>query len=185
MGNDSDSRRFLLGARGWPHPEWRERYFPEDLPGDWEFAYFSNDAGCLLLPAADWLALEREQVEEWLEDCGPWFRFYLEAPRDGFPAHRLEWFGDRLGGVLPAESCDAIPEGLPCWLPEAHGDCWIEQHSRAALVLWRLEGEDLRTLKARMQALPEATRTLVVEGSGVTPQQIGELRTLAELLGIA
>jgi len=185
VADDNDSGRLLLGCRGWPQPSWRGGYFPEDLPGDWEFAYYSNDAGCLLLPAADWLALQAEQLTDWLDECEPWFRFYLEAPQGELPLVRLEWFGEHLGGVLVGEPRCDLPEWLPVWQRAGDRGRWVEHRTQAVLNYWDMAGQDLRVLRARLQALSPGTRVLVVGGEGVTAEVLQELRTLAELLGVA
>ncbi len=185
MTDDNDSGRLLLGARGWPHPEWRGGYFPEDLPEDWEFAYYSNEAGCLLLPAQDWLALGQAQLEEWLDECEPWFRFFLESPPGRFPVERLSWFGDRLGGVLIDESPCELPAYVPLWRRAADAGRWVERHSHASLLCWDIAGEDLRSLRARLEDLPPATGAVVLEGGAEVPAQLADLRTLTELMGIA
>ena len=183
MDDDIDPDRLLLGTRGWPRAEWRGGYFPGDLPQDWEFAYYSNEAGCLLLPAADWLALERGQVEEWLEECEPWFRFYLESPPGAFPGERLGWFGAHLGGLLTTGACSDTPEGVPLWRPGQEPGHWVGHHPRARLLEWDVTGQDLRCLRERLQAAPADTHAIVIRGMGVDPAMLAELRTLAELLG--
>ncbi len=185
MADDIDTGRLLLGLRGWPHPDWRGEYFPDDLPPDWEFAYYSNEAGCLLLPAEDWLALERDALEDWLDECEDWFRFYLEPPPGAFPVERLAWFGGRLGGVLVDEPRCDFPEWVPLWQRAREPGQWIEHHSGLVLARRDIAGLDLPGLRAVLEALPARTRALVVEGEGVSPAVLAELRTLSELLGIA
>jgi len=185
MADDNDPGRLLLGMRGWPHPEWRGHFFPHDLPAEWEFAYFSNEASCLLLPPDDWLALRQEQLDEWLDECEPWFRFYLEDPGPDLPLDRLGWFGSALGGVLVRDPGRELPEDVPLWRPDASRGCWVERHGGAVLSRWNIAGEDLRALKARLQALPDRSVAVMVEGDGVLPDRLHELQTLADLLGVA
>lgn len=184
MADDNQPGRLLLGMCGWPSLHWRGRYFPEDLPEDWEFAFYSNDAGCLLLPAADWLSLEPEQVAAWLNDCEPWFRFYLEDPGGDLPAALLRAFGDRLGGVLLADEQRRLPVSVPQWRPVGSEE-WIEMRSGARLCRWDITGENLRMLRNRLQVLPAHTGALVLTAEGETPECLREVRTLAELLGVA
>lgn len=179
MADDIHPRRILLGMRGWPHPEWRGGYFPEDLPLDWEFAYFSNDADCLLLPAGDWLALEEEQLSEWLDDCGPGFRFFLEQPEGGLPKERLAWFGDHLGGLLPMAGRLEDAAAVPVQSPAGEG---MRAGSRI-LLEWVIDGLDLRSLKERVLALPDQPAAIIVRGEGVTPQRLFDIRTLIDLTG--
>jgi hypothetical protein len=179
--DDTDDARLLLGMVGWAHPEWVEAWFPEDLPEDWRFTYYANEASCLLLPAADWQALDAETIADWCEDAPAFFRFWLEWPAGVDPADaRLAAFGEHLGGVL-AEDGNALPAGLPVWRPVSE-EVWRGPGGQL-LVRWRIAGEDLRSLRQRLQALPAHARALVFEG--VSPARLGELRTLVELLGIA
>lgn len=184
MTDDTDTSRLLLGNRGWPHPEWRGAYFPGDLPEDWEFAYYSNDAGCLLLPAADWLVLEQGQLEDWLDECEPWFWFFLESPGGAFPVERLAWFEGHLGGVLVSEPRCDLPEWVPLWQRVPDTGHWIEHRTGELLMCWDVAGESLRGLRARMQDMPAATRAIVVEGKDVSAGSLADLRTLGELLGV-
>lgn len=184
MLDDNEPGRLLLGMCGWPCPHWRGRYFPEDLPEDWEFAFYSNDAGCLLLPAADWLALQPEQIVTWLDDCEPWFRFYLEAPDGELPLEPLQAFGDRLGGVLLADAHEQLPASVPQWRRDGGAE-WVELRTGARLCRWDIAGENLRAIRDRLQALPARTVALVLTGEDETPERLGEVQTLAELLGVA
>ncbi len=181
MSDDTDDGRLLLGMAGWPHPEWLDGYFPEDLPEDWQFAYYANEAGCLLLPADDWRALDADTIADWCDDAPEFFRFWLEWPDDGDSGDvRLAAFGGRLGGVLlPAGG--RPPAELPAWQPAGQG-LW-RGPSGQYLARWHIGGADLRSLRQRLQSLPDGIRALVFEDAA--PARLDELRTLTELLGIA
>ncbi len=71
------SDRLLLGFSGWPL-RWPD-YFPEDLPEDWQLAYYSNDADALVLSADELHAIDTEDLEEWCDDLPEYFRFYLKV----------------------------------------------------------------------------------------------------------
>ncbi len=72
----------LIGTRGWEHPGWRGRFYPEELPEDWRFCYYSNWLRAVLVPAETWGAVTRGEVRAWAEDCDPEFRFVLELPAE-------------------------------------------------------------------------------------------------------
>ncbi len=71
----------LIGARGWEHPEWQGRFYPEELPADWRFCYYSNWLRAVLVPAETWEEVGSAEVRSWAEDSDPEFRFVLELPR--------------------------------------------------------------------------------------------------------
>lgn len=185
MSDDTDDGRLLLGLRGWPHPEWEGDYFPEDLPADWQFAYYANEAGCLLLPADDWLNLSPEALSEWLEDCPSWFRFYLEWPDAACStgaAERLKLFDGQVGAILDAAASSVPAEGISVWRAQDPG-AWVDSRGRKRLVCLRTAGRGLRELRDELERLPASAQALVVDDPN--PARLGELRTLCELLGIA
>lgn len=74
----------LLGARGWRHEHWRENFYPEDLPEEWWFSYYSNEFRSVLVPF-DYLQNIpvdeiRKTVQEWIDDTDEGFRFFIELP---------------------------------------------------------------------------------------------------------
>lgn len=71
----------LIGTRGWEHPLWQGRFYPEELPADWRFCYYSNWLRAVLVPAETWEEVEAADVHTWVEDSDPEFRFVLELPR--------------------------------------------------------------------------------------------------------
>jgi hypothetical protein len=112
------------GARGWRHATWRHAYYPQDLPDEWQLAYYSNEFSVVLVPAADWRAQSPETLGQWVEDVHEEFRFFLELPalaasRAGCEAQLNEYaplfrsFGTQLGGVLLTADCvDSLPVRL-------------------------------------------------------------------------
>lgn len=89
----------LIGARGWEHPAWQGRFYPEELPADWRFCYYSNWLRAVLVPAETWEEVGISDVRSWVEDSDPEFRFVLELPRalsdptaDPRPAVLLDFF---------------------------------------------------------------------------------------------
>jgi len=180
---DNPGPRLLLGLAGWPHPAWEGDYFPDDLPRDWQFAYYSNDASCLLLAAAQWQALDDEQIEDWLEDAPEHFRFFLEWPEQGGDVGRLQVFGSHLGALLVQEN-QQIARELP-QLRHVGGGEWAERDGTVRLLCWRLDDTDLRRLRERLQAMPPGVQAIVFEDEGADPRQLADIRTLTELLGLA
>jgi hypothetical protein len=76
------SGSFLIGARGWEHPGWRARFYPEALPEDWRFCYYSQWLRAVLVPSEQWETVTESEVRAWAEDCDPQFRFVLELPKE-------------------------------------------------------------------------------------------------------
>jgi uncharacterized protein YecE (DUF72 family) len=72
----------LIGARGWEHDDWRGGFYPEELPADWRFSYYSNLLRAVLVSGEAWETAAVEQVRPWAEDCDPDFRFVLELPAE-------------------------------------------------------------------------------------------------------
>lgn len=70
----------LIGTRGWEDPAWTGTFYPEALPPDWRFTYYSNQLRAVLVPAGRWAATTEDEAREWPEDSDPAFRFVLELP---------------------------------------------------------------------------------------------------------
>lgn len=70
---------FQVAARGWCHEGWREGFYPDDLPEDWQLAYYGNEFRAVVIPAAYWESADSLEVERWLEDTHDGFTFYLEV----------------------------------------------------------------------------------------------------------
>ncbi|RMG32921.1 MAG: hypothetical protein D6720_12470, partial [Gammaproteobacteria bacterium] len=161
-------------------------YFPEGLPAEWQFAYYANEASCLVLPAPDWLALAAEEVSGWVEDCPAGFRFYLEWPaRDtgGGAVDQAALFREWLGAILVTHEVASPLPGVPAWRAQDSG-VWVDSQGRERLMSLRLgERDDLKALRSELASLPATVEALLVEDR--TPDSLMELRTLCELLGIA
>lgn len=69
-----------LGAHGWEHAHWQGRFYPEDLPSDWQLAYYNNFFNCVYLAYADWSLTPIETWRARLADMQPQFRLLLETP---------------------------------------------------------------------------------------------------------
>ena len=92
-----------VGARGWQYSDWIGEFYPDDLPEDWRFSFYSNEFNTVLIPydcltqyeVGDWL--------EWAEDTQKDFTFYVEisetASWDKTKPY-LEALGEQLKGVV-------------------------------------------------------------------------------------
>lgn len=97
----------LIGTEGWRHAAWRGGFYPEELPADWEFCYFSNRLRAVWLPAEAAEAGAAE-IGEWLRDSDPAFRFVLsvvarDAANDAWRAAfcaRVAALQPRLAGIV-------------------------------------------------------------------------------------
>ncbi len=95
------SEPLLIGTRGWLHPDWDGRFYPPELPPEWRFCFYSNRLRSVLVPADSWPGVRREEVEQWVQDSDPLFRFVLEVPTDawGAPAVAVAHFFDTVAPI--------------------------------------------------------------------------------------
>jgi hypothetical protein len=70
----------MIGTRGWEHAPWLGDFYPDELPPDWRFCYYSNNLRSVLVPQQLWPEIGRAQVAQWAEDSDPAFRFVFELP---------------------------------------------------------------------------------------------------------
>lgn len=70
----------LIGTRGWEDPAWNGSFYPEELPPDWRFTYYSNQLRAVLVPGERWAATAEAEPRDWPQDSDPAFRFVLETP---------------------------------------------------------------------------------------------------------
>ena len=73
-----------LGAYGWQHAHWLNRFYPEDLPEDWQLLYYSNEFNTVLLPADYWQRHAIDDCVEWIANVHENFRFFVECHGDMF-----------------------------------------------------------------------------------------------------
>ena len=69
----------LIGTYGWEHPEWRGSFYPEELPEDWRFCFYSNRLRAVVVPAALAQAADAAVVQQWHADSDDAFRFVWEV----------------------------------------------------------------------------------------------------------
>ncbi|MCI0507134.1 MAG: hypothetical protein L0Z73_13635 [Gammaproteobacteria bacterium] len=97
------SLEILAGTRGWQYPEWAGEFYPDDLPEDWRFSYYSNEFQTVLIPFDYLQRYEREEWVEWLDDAPKNFAFYVELAETaawGKIEPYLEALGEQLRGIV-------------------------------------------------------------------------------------
>jgi uncharacterized protein YecE (DUF72 family) len=75
------TEELMVGTIGWDHDSWVGNFYPDDLPDDWRFAYYSNDYRAVLATANHFTEADKETVSEWVEDCDEAFGFVVEVPQ--------------------------------------------------------------------------------------------------------
>lgn len=95
-----------FAARGWQHPAWLSSFYPEDMPQEWQLAYYSNEFRSVVLPSEEFCSAKPAQVELWVNECGEGFRFIVELDGQQDLATqivKLNLLRPRLGAlILPA-----------------------------------------------------------------------------------
>lgn len=74
------TKELMVGTIGWNHNDWVDDYYPDNLPEDWRFAYYSNDHRSVLVPADHFQTYNKDARSKWVEDCDGAFRFVVEIP---------------------------------------------------------------------------------------------------------
>ncbi len=95
-----------VGADDWLHPQWCGVFYPDDMPVDWQLAYYATQFGCIWLPQTRWLAATAKEARQWVEDTPAGFRFLLERPVRMRPggAGLLALLKPKLGAICPADA---------------------------------------------------------------------------------
>lgn len=70
----------MIGTRGWSDVVPGDDFYPEDLPAEWRFSFYSNNLRSVLVPQELWPTISHAEISEWLNDSDPAFRFVLELP---------------------------------------------------------------------------------------------------------
>ena len=149
-----------FGCRGWRDLQWEGSYYPDDLPGDWQLGYYANDCDCVLVSGEELLAEDPDQLTEAIEDLPDGFRFLISGADSSTLSEIASKTGQHYGGSI--EKLEDEIQLFDVELPL-----------------------NMRELRAELEKLPENCRFLVFRGNGVNPYVIGQVRQLAELMGIA
>ena len=91
------------GARGWQFEQWAGEFYPDDLPEDWRFSFYSNDYQVVLVPYEYLTQFSLEEWSEWIEDTSKDFWFYLEISESASwdeLAPLFKVFADKLKGII-------------------------------------------------------------------------------------
>ena len=115
------SSPIYIGTRGWDDPAWQISFYPDSLPDDWRFCYFSNRLRSLLLPATIWPQVDTAQIAQWVEDSDPEFAIAVEVPPtllNAADAVATDAFLDLIAPLIPQVSgwllCPQAPP-TPGW----------------------------------------------------------------------
>lgn len=92
-----------VGARGWQYDGWDSEFYPDDLPKDWRFSYYSNEYQTVLIPQHYLTQFTPADWQDWMDDAQNNFHFYVEVAesmqwRDIQPY--LQVLGDQLQGIV-------------------------------------------------------------------------------------
>lgn len=71
------SADLLIGTVGFEHPHWAGGFYPEELPADWRFCFYSNKLRAVLIPPTESARLDAASAQQWVDDSDPAFRFVL------------------------------------------------------------------------------------------------------------
>lgn len=143
----------LVGAMNWDLPDWRGRFYPEDLPEDWLLSYYNTQFQAVYLPAAVWQAASDATWERWLGDTLDGFRFVLEPGE---------------AGIAPPDS-PRVRLATPAWM--------------AAHVWWLDEAPDLRALAQRITRQATSGEPLFVFSRSGNLALLERVNSLKQVMG--
>lgn len=68
-----------LGACDWRHSEWLGPFYPDDMPEDWQLAFYYTQFSCVWMSSESWLAVSASERQGWLAEVGASFRLLVES----------------------------------------------------------------------------------------------------------
>ena len=95
--------RIIPLRTGWGPGPGDSTHYPDDLPQDWQLAYFANAFWGVLVPQPLWSAAGAAGASGWAAETPARFRFFLDLATPASPpmlAAVVRAFGDRLGGLV-------------------------------------------------------------------------------------
>ena len=198
-GSENKLADLVVGARGWEHPQWLEAYYPDDLPEDWRLDYYSNEFGCVILPADLWMTTDEDVIEQWLEEAEEDFMFFLELPEQpADAAARLSAFAGRCAGAVllqgRAEDWQVILGNIPLLQSEdtANLKRFLLTGQTEPVLIWlqaaageKIELPALREqIEISLEGLSAPSRLAFVIGNEAPAMEnLQNAKVLAELLG--
>jgi len=68
-----------IGSYGWQYESWNNSFYPDDLPMEWQFAYYANEYSVIMIP---WNLIHDkfELLKQGLEDSEETCQLVLEMP---------------------------------------------------------------------------------------------------------
>jgi hypothetical protein len=100
------SKYLEIGSFGWLHDGWLDKFYPDELPEDWQLSYYANEFRFVVIPCDQWIQAERDEMEQWLEDVHDNFHFMVELNHAALVDGRAQL--DTLLGVLSGRVCGFI-----------------------------------------------------------------------------
>lgn len=173
--------RLLVGARDWQRPDWNGDYYPDDLPSDWQLAYYANDFNAVLLPQSRWRHAAGEWAA-WRADAPRGFGFLLEFEGDAEDEGRRckQALGPAFAGwVGRAPRGEGPPLEMTDFFPALGGSAQIVRFRQA-------DAEDLRAFGRHLVALAARHPPVLalIGDTGVSSETLKQARLAAELSGL-
>lgn len=182
--------KVLIGARGWLHPGWQHNFYPDDLPQDWQLAYYANEFSMVVIREQEWMQIEDITAlqQEGAED----FRFLVEWPELAATENlsvlvdRIGQLGSQCAGVIiSAQQASQfgrwhslLADTIPCYFEGTLKN----ETSRLIKLPSGTSLKELRTLLESALRLPDSPPVwLIVDGE---PPDIELLRNAETLLGL-
>ena len=189
--NEADmSENLTVGAYGWRHHHWQTNFYDQDLPEEWQLAFYANEFSSVLIPSS-YLDASRN-IAQWCDDVNDQFRFYIEWPQheqDGL-FDEVMTMGDKLGGILL--NLDAHLE-VSCPVYDWHENdgntaIWeVSSPQKTDLAVLELGQSDLRLQRQWLESFVEdseaSAKALLVSDIDLDIKKLRDLKTLVELKG--
>ena len=70
----------VIGTRDWQNTVWSRKFYPDNLPEDWRFCFYSNQFRAVLIPGSVWDSVTTEDISTWIEDSDDEFKVVCELP---------------------------------------------------------------------------------------------------------
>ena len=74
-----------LGAHQWEHANWRDSFYPGDMPAEWHLTFYNTQFGCVFLDHDCWAGVADDEFTRWRDETHEHFMFLLEGDSNAPP----------------------------------------------------------------------------------------------------